>query len=164
LEVAMKKLLCAGLVCALGLGLTMSAEAKLGRKKEKKPAPGVGADYKKNFTSLMSAPSKSESHENRFVSIYVNKSGESAYKALSAPLPEGTILAKESFKDEAGKPGALFDITVMKKLKKGSKPEAGDWYFAVLNPDGTTKEENPKRCIDCHAYSATDYVYGTPKK
>lgn len=160
----MKKLVTAGLALALGLGLIAGAEAKIGRKSKKKPAAAVvGADYK-TYQKMSSAPSKSDSHDKRLVVIYANAVGASAYKDLKTPLPEGTILAKESFEDNAGAPGALKEITVMKKLKTGEKPASKDWYFAVLNPDGTLKEENPARCIDCHSYSSTDYVYGVPGK
>lgn len=144
---------------ALVLGFSLFAAPGLAKKKK---AEAVGADYK-SYTVINSTPHKSESHEKRLVTIYVNKTGADAYRKLSAPLPEGTIIAKETFEDKNGKPGKLVEISVMKKLKAGQSKDSGDWYFAVLNPDGTLKEENGKTCIECHSFSANDYVFGVGK-
>lgn len=156
----MKKKIVMGLVVALGL-LCM-IEPSLAKRKKKGASAAVGADYK-SYTQVLTTPTKSDSHDKRLVTIYANSTGLASYKELKTPLPEGTILAKESFEDKGGKAGALVEITVMKKLKAGSKKESGDWYFAVLNPDLSLKEENPKRCVECHSFSPTDYVFGAPK-
>jgi len=66
---------------------------------------------------------------NAYRQIYVNSVGEAVNRGTQGfPYPQGTILLKESFNNEA----ALLarrnpELTVMIKLAAGQSPETGDW-------------------------------------
>ncbi len=95
--------------------------------------------------------------------IYVNAVGEAVNRGQAGfPYPEGTILLKESFNNEAALEARRNpDITVMVKLAQGSSPATGDWEY--VRPDGargTGDSGLGAFCRDCHLFAAaTDYNF-----
>lgn len=87
----------------------------------------------------------------QFNAVYVN---DIAAKA-GHPKGPGAIIVKENYNADK----KLVAYTVMYKVK-GYNPEAGDWFWAKYDPDGTTlMAGKPKGCIACHtAAQTTDYI------
>ncbi|MFQ5896237.1 MAG: cytochrome P460 family protein [Nitrospinota bacterium] len=113
----------------------------------------------------------SESHGKRWILTYVNKVAEEAAAKEKFPFPPGSVIVKDSFRNQGGKPGQREFLFVMKKEDPGSQPEAGDWYWAIATPDfrvlrwrGRLFEGyggNVDYCIECHVdVIARDYYYG----
>jgi len=113
-------------------------------------------------------PVLSATHGNRFVFTYLNKKAESSGLAGKFPFPDGTVLAKESFENEGGKPGAKGPLFIMEKRKKGYDPANNDWHYAIINPDGTVAMSGSGKagsstqfCAGCHlSAKVNDYVFG----
>jgi len=92
--------------------------------------------------------------------LYAN---DVAYEAAKKgePMPDGAILVKENYgKDKK----TLMAITPMYK-SAGYNPEAGDWFWAKLGPDGKSLAAGKvDSCIGCHKQmGGGDYVVTEPK-
>lgn len=84
------------------------------------------------------------------------------HASASYPYPEGTILLKESFSNEAALDARRnVELTVMIKLAAGQSPATGDWEY--VRPDdarGTGDSGLATFCRDCHLFAAaTDYNF-----
>jgi len=120
-----------------------------------------------------SAPYRSAQHGERFVNNYGNRAA-AAYGRFedAGTMPVGAILAKDSFTvtDEGHVyAGALF---LMEKMPAGLRPEARDWRYTVVLPDGslygTTGGEGSDQvtfCADCHvnAGEERDHLFLVPE-
>lgn len=91
----------------------------------------VGSDYK-SFTKVNTESFPSPTHGKRFVDVYVNDIGLSAYLSDETPIPTGTIVVKTSKETQDGKPtdvdGPIF---VMEKRETGFDAESNDWWYAL---------------------------------
>lgn len=100
---------------------------------------------------------------NAYRVIYVNSVGEAVNRGQQGfPYPEGTILLKESFNNEAAlNADRNPDLTLMIKLAQGMSPATGDWEY--IRPDGargTGDSGLGAFCRDCHLFAAaTDYNF-----
>lgn len=104
------------------------------------------------------APYVSATHGQRYVNNYANRTAH-AYGRYeeSGPMPEGSVLAKDSFtvtQDGDVFAGALF---VMEKMAPGFNAASHDWRYTMILPDGSlfgqTGGEGSARvafCITCH--------------
>ena len=119
------------------------------------------------------APYRSVSHGNRFVSNYAN-SAASAYGLFeqAGRLPVGSMLAKDSVTVGEGgvaMPGALF---LMEKMPSGFNYVSGDWRYTMVLPDGSNfgmtngeGSERVKFCISCHlAVEKQDHLFFIPEE
>ena len=84
------------------------------------------------------------------------------HASASYPYPEGTILLKESFSNEAAQDARRnVELIVMIKLAAGQSPATGDWEY--VRPDdarGTGDSGLATFCRDCHLFAAaTDYNF-----
>jgi hypothetical protein len=102
---------------------------------------------------------------NAYRQIYVNSTGEAVNRGTQGmPYPQGTILLKESFNNEAALEARRNpDLTIMIKLAQGQSPETGDWEY-VMGADGSQRGSGESGlgvfCRDCHLYAAaTDYNF-----
>lgn len=83
--------------------------------------------------------------------------------------PVGTLIAKEGFSSQHGKPGDPTFLVIMKKHKPGYDPKYGDWEYMQFTADGTTmlrgKSSDPavnKACAACHINVADrDFVFSS---
>jgi len=118
-------------------------------------------------------PYLSSTHGNRYVNNYANAAaaGYGRWEDIGA-LPEGAVVAKDSFTVTRGglvTPGALF---VMEKMASGFNPVSGDWRYTMILPDGTlfgtTHGRGSRRvqyCISCHlAAEDTDHLHLVPEE
>jgi len=118
-------------------------------------------------------PYPSATHGNRYVNNYANAFAK-GYGQLKPgqKVPAGSIIAKDSFtvtQNRSVFPGALF---IMEKLKKGARPETGDWRYRMIMPDGSffgdsegDGADKVAFCAGCHkTVSETDYLFQVPEK
>lgn len=151
----MKKLilLAAGAALALALGLLPALAAG--------DMPAADATALWNYISKVSPYKQwgqfpdhkgmlaSNSPHGAFTQIWASASALSAKKA---PLPAGSIIVKEGM----GQDKKVNVLVVMYKVK-GFNPEAGDWFWAMYDPDGTAKASGKVAvCISCHSVKAAN--------
>lgn len=91
------------------------------------------------------------------VNVWVGAEHVQSYENLDGFEP-GTLLVKEQLDAD----GQFLNVTVMYKGSEGYAPDAGDWWFGLVAPDGSvTVGGQPQACLDCHSGVAdTDYVFG----
>jgi len=89
------------------------------------------------------------------LTTFVNKEAYYSIKKKKS-MEDGSIIAKENYTADK----KFVALTVMYKIK-GYNPEAGDWFWAKYNPDGTVAAAGKVRaCIDCHsAKKDNDYIF-----
>lgn len=113
---------------------------------------------------LNTVPYRSAQHGERFVNNYSNGTGR-AYRFYerAGPMPEGAVLAKDSF--AVTKRGEVFSgpLFIMEKMAPGFRPDSRDWRYTMIMPDGslfgTTNGAGSARvefCIRCHAEAGDD--------
>jgi len=129
-------------------------------------------DYRQ-WQLFNTAPYRSATHGNRYVSNYANaKAADYAKTQNGLKLPAGAVVVKDSFTVTAEKQifaGAFF---VMEKLAAGTSPETADWRYVMIMPDGSyfgdtsgSNAQNVDFCHGCHkAVSENDYLYFVPEK
>ena len=147
------------LTCGVLVGVAAEAQDPV--------ALSTAKQYRK-WRKVNDAPVLSATHGNRHVFTFVNGAAEPSALGGRFPFPVGAVLAKESFDDRAGKPGAKGPLFIMEKRAKGYDRAHGDWHYAVLAPDGTValsgngKDGSPAAfCAACHSVaSVNDYVFG----
>ena len=120
-----------------------------------------------------SAPYESTEHGDRYLNNYANKKAQAYIKyEKSGVMTLGSVLAKDSFtvlKNGQIYAGPLF---LMEKMKKGFKPEFGDWKYVMYLPDGSfigetngEGDENVEYCGACHARvgKSQDHMFFLPR-
>lgn len=104
------------------------------------------------------APYQSATHGSRYVNNYANALARD-YGRLTEidELPVGAILAKDSFAATAAGDVFLGPLFLMEKMEKGFAPEARDWRYSMIMPDGSfygiTNGDDAERvafCVTCH--------------
>jgi cytochrome c553 len=110
-------------------------------------------DYR-SWTSASEYPARSSVHGGRFLVTFVNPIGEETYMRFAddgITMPEGSVLAKESWTvDEKGHvaKGPLF---IMQKVAQGMSPVTGDWYYMAVAPTGEPMAMDViTACSACH--------------
>jgi hypothetical protein len=118
------------------------------------------------------APYLSATHGDRYINNYANAEAESYGQKGAAPMPAGAVLAKDSFTVTAQ--GNVFTgpLFLMEKMAPGFAPEARNWRYRMIMPDGslfgTTHGEGSERvafCARCHrtAGDAADHLFFVPE-
>lgn len=85
----------------------------------------------------------------------------------TAEFPPGTIIVKDNY-DLQGNPSNL--LNVMAKFEPGYNPAGNDWFFALIERDGTVIGERIGKgggvefCRDCHKQNGekTDLIIALP--
>lgn len=125
------------------------------------PAAGRHVEWPRYNT----APYRSATHGERFVNNYANAAAH-AYGRFeeSGTLPEGAVLAKDSFTvTEAGDvfTGPLF---LMEKMAEGFDDLGRDWRYTMIMPDGSLfgvtggeGDERVRFCRDCHVAAGDEH-------
>ena len=119
------------------------------------------------------SPYLSATHGDRYINNYASPVAKSYGQKGESPMPAGTVLAKDSFTVTA--PGDVFTgpLFLMEKMAPGFAPEARDWRYTMIMPDGslfgTTNGEGSERmafCVSCHktAGDAADHLFFVPEK
>ena len=97
-------------------------------------------------------PAVAGPHGERFLQTFANDVAAPQYLKFEEEgfvMPAGSILAKESFtiKNAQAVAGPLF---IMTKLSEGAAPDAGDWRYDALMPNGQEMSIKQSFCADCH--------------
>jgi hypothetical protein len=119
------------------------------------------------------APYLSTTHGDRYIDNYANAKARSYGRRDAGPMPAGAVLAKDSF--TVTRRGDVFTgpLFLMEKMAPGFAPEARDWRYTMIMPDGslfgTTNGEGSERmafCVSCHktAGDAADHLFFVPEK
>jgi hypothetical protein len=111
----------------------------------------IGAGYR-SWAVTSTRPAVAGPHGNRFLQTFANDIAAEQYLKFEeemGPMPVGSVLAKESFALKKGKArvGPLF---IMTKVAEGEAPEAGDWRYDALQPNGKVMKIKQSFCADCH--------------
>lgn len=112
----------------------------------------IAAAYR-DWTVSATRPGVAGPHGERFLLTFANDIAAEQYLKFEeegVKMPVGSILAKESFKMRKGKAkvGPLF---IMTKLEDGGAPDAGDWLYSGVQPNGKPMKFKQSFCHDCHA-------------
>ena len=91
-----------------------------------------------------------------FLTTYVTKGARQVIEGKKGKFANGAIIVKENYSPDK----TLAAITVMYKAR-GYNDEAGDWFWAKFQPDGTIDAEGKVAgCIKCHSDKAdNDWVF-----
>ena len=112
-----------------------------------------------SWTNYATQPYVSGTHGGRFVNNYANARGSnySLYEN-AGPAPEGTVLAKDSFKVKPNGKVSAGPLFLMEKMATGFNAESMDWRYTLIMPNGkvlgTTGGKNSAKmgfCAECHA-------------
>lgn len=135
---------------------------------KEKMATGYGAagdEVATNYRSwavTSTRPAVAGPHGNRFLQTFANDIAAEQYLKFEEDgftMPAGSVLANESFsisKKQEGRVGPLF---IMTKLEPGGAPDAADWLYAGIQPNGKVMKVKQSFCHDCHAgYEEQDYL------
>jgi hypothetical protein len=114
----------------------------------------------RSLTPEENAEIASNPHNDKFVTVYVNKIAWSAMLYQKKPVfPLGSLIVKEKLPSPDSTSPEL--LTVMRKREKGYSPEAGDWEYLVLDGAGEKIQARGRleNCRSCHQqWKETDYV------
>jgi hypothetical protein len=127
-----------------------------------------------NWRRFNTAPYRSGPHGERFINNYANKEAEgySRYEKIGE-LPEGAMVAKDSFVVAKGGQVLTGPFFLMEKKYKGFNPGARDWLFMMIGADGAlvgiTGGKGSKKvefCGKCHndAPPGQDGLWLLPKE
>ncbi len=119
------------------------------------------------------APYRSATHGKRYVNNFANPRAKAYGKFEAAgTLPEGSVLAKDSFEVTTLGDVVTGPLALMEKMQPGFYPESRDWRYTMILPDGslfgTTKGERSERvefCAECHraAGDEDDHLFFMPQ-
>ncbi|MEN8822645.1 MAG: cytochrome P460 family protein [Abyssibacter sp.] len=141
-------------------------------------------DYRKRWERLTGFE-YSGLHWNQFIMVYTSLGGpvyQNNYLAFMRwyedpdepdnlpryqPYPVGTVVLKENFLAEGGKPTQATTVTAMIKQSPGYAPQAGDWEYLQFDAAGRIivagRGDDPAiraLCADCHNNMAErDYIF-----
>ena len=129
-------------------------------------------DYRR-WKRFNSAPYPSATHGSR----YVNNYGNGLARDYTRPdkleaMPEGAVLAKDSFAVTSEGDVFLGPLFLMEKMAPGFNPKSRNWRYSMIMPDGSffgiTGGDNDARvrfCITCHeaAGDENDHLFFVPE-
>ncbi len=133
-----------------------------------------GAAGYRRWQRFNTAPYPAATHGSRYVSNYGNGLARSYGSAEAGePMPEGAVLAKDSFAVTA--PGDVFlgPLFLMEKMAPGFDPEARDWRYSMIMPDGSffgvtggDNDQQVRFCVTCHATAGdeNDHLFFVPEE
>lgn len=122
----------------------------------------VAAAYR-DWTVSGTRPAVQGAHGSRLLLTFANDVAAEQYLKFAEDgvvMPAGSVLAKESItistKKKTAAPGPLF---IMTKGEAGAAPDAGDWIYSALMPNGKPMKIKQSFCHDCHvSWEAQDMM------
>ena len=114
----------------------------------------VAAEYR-NWTVSATRPAVAGAHGNRLLLTFANDVAAEQYLKFAEEgvvMPAGSVLAKESIKINKKKKAAVVGpLFIMTKGEAGAAPDAGDWIYSAVQPNGKPMKIKQSFCHDCHA-------------
>lgn len=114
----------------------------------------VAAEYR-TWTVTATRPAVAGPHGSRFLLTFANDIAAPQYLKFEeegVQMPAGSVLAKESIKlGKAGKPARVGPLFIMTKLDAGGAPDADDWLYSAVQPNGKPMKIKQSFCHDCHS-------------
>ncbi|MFC1664391.1 cytochrome P460 family protein [Pseudomonadota bacterium] len=118
----------------------------------------IAIDYQ-TWKKFNLVPYFSSTHGNHYLNNYANKTARSyGLFEKAGIMPEGSIIAKDSFAVTNSSEILLGPLFIMQKMQKGFNPVTRDWKYIQIQPNGIilgeTKGPGAKKveyCIDCHS-------------
>ena len=114
----------------------------------------VAAAYR-GWTVSGTRPAVAGPHGNRLLLTFANDIAAEQYLKFEeegVEMPAGSVLAKESItistKKKQARVGPLF---IMTKLEEGGAPDADDWLYSAVQPNGKPMKIKQSFCHDCHS-------------
>lgn len=110
-------------------------------------------------------------HGTRYVNVYGNGFAR-PYGEAGQIMPEGAVLAKDSFAVADDGDAFVGPLFVMEKMTPGFDADSGDWRYSMIMPDGSffgrTGGDNAHKvefCVTCHeeAGAENDYLFFVPE-
>ncbi len=88
---------------------------------------------------------------------FVNNIAYDAIQHGMTELPVGSFVSKQNYTPEK----VLAATTIMVKMEEGFNADAGDWFWAKVQPDGTIDAAGaPAGCVGCHgAKKDNDWLF-----
>lgn len=115
------------------------------------------ADYQ-SWTNIAKRPYQSATHGSRYVNNYADATGAPAYTKFeqAGEMPEGAVLAKDSFVVDSSGNAQLGPLFVMEKMADGWNETTRDWRYTIIQPDGSVggvtggEGMDMEFCAACH--------------
>lgn len=122
----------------------------------------IAAAYR-DWTPTAIRPAVAGPHGNRALNTFANDIAAEQYLKFEdegVVMPAGSVLAKESFRINTKKGiaqrGPLF---IMTKGEAGAAPDAADWIYSAVQPNGKPMKIKQSFCHNCHeAFADQDYL------
>ena len=140
-------------------------------------ASGVpGVPQYRGWQVVSVSPFVSATHGSMMVNHIVNPVAADLYtrweEMAGKRMPEGSILAKESFRITSGGEVRAGPLFLMEKAASGASPETDDWIYTRIFTDGRVQRtlgpdgNRMMFCHDCHAATFDDYdaMFFPPEK
>lgn len=120
----------------------------------------VAAEFR-TWTATATRPAVAGPHGERLLNTFANDIAAEQYLKFEEEgvvMPVGSILAKESIKINAKKKIAVVGpLFIMTKGEAGAAPDANDWIYSAVRPNGKPMKIKQSFCHDCHsAYDEQD--------
>jgi cytochrome P460 len=120
----------------------------------------IGENYR-NWAVTATRPAVAGPHGERLLLTFANPIGAEQYLKFEEEgvvMPAGSVLAKESIKINKKKKAAVVGpLFLMTKLEAGGAPDAGDWRYDAIAPNGKQMKIKQSFCAACHmGYSGQD--------
>ncbi len=100
-------------------------------------------------------PAVAGPHGNRLLQTFANDVAAEQYLKFADDgfvMPAGSVLAKESIKINKKKKAAVVGpLFIMTKGETGAAPDADDWIYSAVQPNGKPMKIKQSFCHDCHS-------------
>jgi len=142
--------------------------------------PEMAAAYEKSghaaalgyaqWENYSAAPYRSATHGNRYVNNYANLAARN-YEDYEegGDMEVGAVVAKDSLAVNANGEVFFGVLSIMEKMPEGFNPDAGDWRYTMILPDGrvygTTGGKRSAKvdfCASCHAAAGEEALFFVP--
>lgn len=113
----------------------------------------VAAVYR-DWVPTATRPAVAGPHGNRLLYTFANDIAAEQYLKFEdegVVMPAGSVLAKESIKINVKKGKAVVGpLFIMTKGDAGAAPDAGDWIYSAVQPNGKPMKIKQSFCHNCH--------------
>ena len=113
----------------------------------------VAAVYR-DWAPTATRPAVAGPHGNRLLNTFANDIAAEQYLKFEEEgvvMPAGSVLAKESIKINTKKGMAVVGpLFIMTKGEAGAAPDADDWIYSAVQPNGKPMKIKQSFCHNCH--------------